>query len=64
MVSKYPIPTEWDIKQVVKRLPMVKANLISDLKLMGWKEKWIRHLIWYLRRREEIYTFQGIFKEI
>lgn len=60
---KYPIPTEEDKERIYKRLPCVRANLISDLKAMGWKEKWIRHLIWYLRREGTIYLYYGILKK-
>lgn len=62
---KHPIPTDLDKEQIFKRLPCVKANLISDLKTMGWNEKWIRHLIWYLRvKTAEVYTYQGILKKV
>ena len=62
---KYPAPTDWDKEQVFKRLPCVKQHLIDDLKAMGWSEKWIRHFLWHLSRREHaIYQFHGIIKKV
>ena len=60
---KMPYPTEEDKEKLYKYLPSVKTNLISDLKAEGWNEKWIRHLIWRLRRSGDIYMFQGIAKK-
>jgi hypothetical protein len=60
---KHPFATETDKERVFKRLPMVKANLIQDLKAIGLKEKWVRHLIWLMRRNGEIYQCQGVIKK-
>lgn len=63
MSGKYPFPTEQDRERVLKRLPMVKANLIQDLVALGLKEKWVRHLIWLMRGDGEIYQHYGVIKK-
>ena len=63
-MKTWPIPTERDEALVYERLPCVKAILISDLKAMGWRESWIGHLIWDMRRRALIYISDGIVKKV
>lgn len=63
-MKKWPVPTEEDEAKVFERLPRVRALLISDLKAMGWRETWIRHLIWDMRRRALIYVSDGIIKKV
>jgi len=58
--TSFPYPTEEDKKRLYKYLPCVKAVLISKLKAEGWKEVWIRHLIWLMRKEGDVYTFYGI----
>lgn len=60
---KMPYPTDDDKERLFKYLPCVQANLISDLKAEGWNEKWVRHLIWRLRRSGEIHIHQGVVKK-
>lgn len=57
-----PYPTLEDKQTLLQFLPSVKTNLISDLKAYGWNEKWVRHLIWRLRREGIIYIHQGVVK--